>query len=485
MKNKNKRIGLFLCLLGLLSGCGVRILSKDEFAKNEQVQPQIIQTGLDEKVTLNIVDWSDSTKKQREILNQEFMKDYPNVTINYTTLTQAQFNETVVSGIRSGNAPDLFPLPNTMNFSTAIDEGWYLPLNHYLDEDFFQEFHLESFQQNITNKNKDTYLIPEAQEIPSTLFFYNKDLLKESGITLSESEVLSWKDFIEICRKITEKGKGDYFGLVASGAQQNRIDLELRAFSELGGTNLGQGNQIYLKDLKTQYDSPAVLAAFDLYQQLFKQGSIHPDSASLKAPEARKIFGEGKAAFIIQGAWSIPSWNEQNPDLDYGVMKMPTPTGNHNVLLSRPFTKGWMGISSSSKHPDIAAKYLEYLYSYDYQKKLVSEGGFVSIRKDLKEDAIDEPHMKSYFRLSMEQSYPEDNPLVKAPNNQLVYSVLQPISPNFGDIAAGIFSGDENYSRKLKEYDIQQERNLNLAIEIARKRSSVDLSDFEYKGYEK
>lgn len=482
MKKQNKKMWVLLFLLSLLSGCGVKILSKDEFAVNEEEQVEIIQTSLDEKVTLNIVDWSDSTKKQREILNQEFMKDYPNVTINYTTLTQAQFNETVVSGIRSGNAPDLFPLPNTMNFSTAIDEGWYLPLNHYLDATFFQEFQSEAFQQNITSKSKEIYLVPEAQEIPTTLFFYNKDLLKESGIVLSEEEPLSWEAFIEICRKVTEKGKGDYFGLVASGAQKNRIDLELRAFSELAGTNLGQGNQIYLKDAKTQYDSPAVLAAFDLYRQLFKQGSFHPDSASLTAPEARKLFGEGKAAFIIQGAWSIPTWNEQNPDLDYAVMKMPTPTSTHKSLLSRPFTKGWMGISSASKHPDIAAKYLEYLYAYDYQKRLVSEGGFVSMRKDLTEAAIEEPHMKAYYRLSMEQSQPLENPLVKAPNNQLVYSVVQPISPDFGDIATGIFSGDETYSRKLAEYAIQQQRNLNLAIEMAQKQLAVDLSDFEYKG---
>lgn len=480
MKKKSNILFWGILFLSLLSGCGVTILSQDEFAINNESQVEIIQTSPNEKVTLNIVDWSDSTKKQREVLNQEFMKDYPNVTINYTTLTQAQFNETVVSGIRTGNAPDLFPLPNTMNFSTAIDEGWYLPLNDYLNEAYFQNFQSELFQQNVTNKGKDIYLLPEAQEIPTTLFFYNKDLLKESGIILSEKETLSWDQFIEICQKITEKGQGNYFGLVASGAQKNRIDLELRAFSELAGTNLGQGDQIYLKDLKTQYDSPGVLSAFDFYRQLFKQGSFHPDSASLTAPEARKLFGEGKAAFIIQGAWSIPTWNEQNPDLDYGIMKMPMPSHNMKGKISRPFTKGWMGISSSSKYPDIAAKYLEYLYSYDYQKELVDAGGFVSIRKDLTKEAIDESHMKSYYQLAMAQSNEVENPLVKKLNNQLVYRIIQPIQPDFGDIATSVFSGEHNYQKKLTTYSIQQQKNLNQAINVLKKQRDIQLNDFEF-----
>ena len=58
-------------------------------------------------------------KDAREKLNEQFMKDHPNVTVNYTTLTQAQFNETMLSGIRAGDAPDLFPLPCTVTFSTA------------------------------------------------------------------------------------------------------------------------------------------------------------------------------------------------------------------------------------------------------------------------------------------------------------------------------------------------------------------------------
>ena len=46
---------------------------------------------------------------------------------------------------------------------------------------------------------------------------------------------------------------------------------------------------------------------------------------SIKAPEARALFAQNQAAFIIQGAWCISTWRKDNPDLDFGVMALPAP----------------------------------------------------------------------------------------------------------------------------------------------------------------
>src|SRR5699024_8949010 len=108
----------------------------------------------------------------------------------------------------------------------------------------------------------------------------------------------------------------------------------------------------------------------------------------------------------------------------------------------RPYTRGWMGISSNSEHPDIAAEYLKELYSYEYQKELVSKGGFISIRKDITEEDITNPKMQRYYRYALEQSEVIQNPLEKNENIELVYNLIQPVVPDFGDIAVSIFSGD-------------------------------------------
>ena len=68
---------------------------------------------------------------------------------------------------------------------------------------------------------------------------------------------------------------------------------------------LGEQNMLSMvAESKTPYGLSLIhilLEAFDLYSELYKEGCFHPDTASLTAPEARKLFGEGKAAFIVQG----------------------------------------------------------------------------------------------------------------------------------------------------------------------------------------
>lgn len=474
-----KKLMALLAACCMLCGClGVEIVPAGSDG-TKVLEKNIIVTDPDEKVVLNIVDWSDSTREERQALNERFEADHPNVTINYTCLSQDQFNETVIAGIRSGSAPDLFPLPSTLSLSQAVAEGWFVPLDWYLDEDFLQQMKGEIWAENITTMEGDAYLLPEAQEINTTLLYYNKKILQEAGIQLDPAVPMTWSEFLSVCHTIDEAGQGKYYALVASGRQKNRIELELRALAQLNGAVLGPADQLFLQDGSLTFDSEKVQEAFALYEALYEQGSFHPDSASLTAPEARKRFAEGKAAFIIQGAWCIPVWEAEDPQLDFGVTRLPVPDDNPSAKAIAPFTKGWMGISASSQHPDVAAEYLEYLYAYDYQKSLVDKGGFVSIRADLDENAISDPIMKDYYALSVEQSEQMENPVSVHTDNQLVYDLMQSVTPDFGDIAASVLSGSKDYEKKLEAYTLRMQDNLLKAVHAAGMKGSVSLEDFE------
>lgn len=462
-----------------ISGCGVKIIHQNSEFENNLTYNKVV-TPSDKQVTLNIVDWSDSTKEQRKELNQLFMEQHPNVTINYTTLTQAQFNESVISGIRSGNAPDLFPLPQTVTFEMALNENWFIPLNTYLDEDFFKDLNDSAFNENLTSRDGKVYLLPEAQEIPSTLMFYNQNVLSKAGISL-DNLPKTWEEFASLTQMISKKGKGEYFGLVTSGGQKNRIDLEVRSLAQLAGGKIGYTNQILLKNGENQLSSQGVLDAFDFYAKLYDSGSFHPDSTFISAPEARKLFAENKAAFIIQGAWCIPVWQQQNPDLHFSVMQLPVPGENNNNKMVQPFTQGWMGISSTSEHPDIAAEYLKYLYSYEYQKKLVNNGGFISIRKDIDSQEILDPIMRNYYQYSLEQSEAIENPVTKNDYASLVYTNMRMVNPDFGDIAASILSGNVKYKEQLIKYSSDIQYEIEQSLNVISKKYEISKDVFEFQ----
>lgn len=471
-----------------LAGCGVKVTGKDSGAESGTVRETAAgtaaETAKDEKVTLKVVDWSDSTKERREAFHKKFMEDNPNVAIEYTVLTSDQFKETVISAIKAGNAPDLFPIPSGMKLSSVVDEGWYMPMNDYMSVDFLKSFGAGALNEGITTLDGKLYVLPEAANIINTLIFYNKNVLKEAGISEDQMPV-TWSEFRDVCGKVTEAGKGKYYGMIDSGAQANRLELELRSLASTAGARCSDISQIMLVDGKNTLNSEAMLKALDFFDGLVKDGSMHPDSVTLKAPEARALFAQGQAAFLVQGAWCISTWRKDNPNLDFGVMPMPVPDDGEKGKLPYVGAQPWMGISANCNYPDVAAKYLTALYSEDYQAGLVEDGGFVSVIDMVNQKAMTDDVMLDYYRLNQEAAALAPDPIVAKPEAALVYAEVSAISPSLGEIVQGVLAQSVDYKAELKTLADSTQAEWMRAIDAV-KASGVDVSadDFEFKNWD-
>ena len=74
----------------------------------------------DGQITLQVVDWSDGSAAQREEFHKKFEETHPNIKIEYTMLTVDQFKNTIVTMIKSGEGPDLFPIPVGLTLNTEM-----------------------------------------------------------------------------------------------------------------------------------------------------------------------------------------------------------------------------------------------------------------------------------------------------------------------------------------------------------------------------
>lgn len=472
----------------LLTGCGVNVVSKSDGM--EVTEPPKAATGgtvatkEGEKVTLKVVDWSDSTKERREAFDKKFMEENPNVTVEYTVLTSDQFKETVISAIKAGNAPDLFPIPSGMKLSSAVDENWYMPMNDYVTDDFLNSFGAGALNEGITTLDGKVYVLPEAANIINTLMFYNKNVLKEAGIS-EDNLPKTFSEFRDVCKQITKAGNGKYYGMIDSGAQTNRLELELRSLASTAGAKCSDISQIMLVNGENTLDSPAMVKAFDFFDSIVKDGSMHPDSVTLKAPEARALFAQNQAAFLVQGAWCISTWRKDNPDLDFGVMAMPVPDDGQKGKLPYVGAQPWMGISANCAHPDVAAKYLMELYSDDYQSGLVADGGFVSVIDSVNQKAMTDPVMKDYYELNQEAAALAPDPIVANPKTAQVYAQASAISPSLGEIAQGVLAQSVDYKTELQTLAKNTQAEWMKAIDTV-KASGTDVSadDFEFKNWD-
>lgn len=483
-------LGLVMCLSAV--GCGVNVSNQkdnqDTVTEDKQSdsssKEENKETGKDEQVVLQVIDWSDSTKVRREAFHEKFMEENPNVTIEYTVLTADQFKETVISAIKAGNAPDLFPIPGGIKLNTVVEEGWFMPMNEYVTDEFLGTFADGALNEGITTMDGQVYVLPEAANIINTLMFYNKNVLAEAGIS-EDNLPKTWSEFREVNKQITEAGKGKFYGIIDSGAQANRLELFLRSLASLEGAKTSDISQIVMVDGMNTMNSEGMIKAFDFYSSMVDDGSFHPNSSTLKAPEARALFAQNQAAFIVQGSWCISTWRNENPDLDFGVMALPTPDDGAKGKLPYVGAQPWMGISANSKNPEVAAKYLMALYSEDYQAGLVQDGGFVSVIDAVNADNMVDPVMLEYYKLNNEAAALAPDPIVANVDAAAVYAEVQAITPSLGEIVQGVLAQSVDYKKELALLSDRTQEMWNASIQkAADKGASVSPADFEFKNWD-
>lgn len=485
MKKRTLAMAMATILAMTTTGC-VQVTTGDQPATTTQAATQATQAAQKEEavdpttaeVTLQIVDWADSFKAQRESFHKDFMAKYPNITIEYTCMTFDQFQQSVITSIKSGDAPDLFPVPSGMQLSAVVNENWFQPMDPYFTDGFLDTFSDSAFGEGSTHIGGSMYAIPSGVNLINTMIFYNQNVLDKAGVT---ELPVTWSEFIATCKEITEAGDGEYYGLIDSGAQTNRLELFIRTMASTAGGKTSDINQMILVDGQNVLNSEAMVKAFDFYNQLIVDGSVHPDSITLKAPEARALFAQDKAAFIVQGDWCVNVWRSENPDLNFGVRGVPVPdegaTGKAPYIASVP----WLGIASGCEHPEVAALYLEELYSAEAQEKFVEEGAFVSIVDGVNEKAMTDPVILEYFKLHQSAATLAPSAIAANAKAADVYTKITAISPSLGEILQGTLAQAVDYEEQLDILADATQKNWESAIEQV---EGVSAEDFEFKNWD-
>ena len=155
--------------VAVTTGCAMPAIQTDEKKEKSSVRnsgtagevgDKVVSAdqNTDGKVTIRIVDWSDGSAPQRKEFHKKYMEVHPDINIEYTQLTVDQFKNTIVTMIKSGDGPDLFPIPVGMTLDTALQEDWFQPINDYVMDNFAEKFDPKSF-----SGGPDGYLIQGYQ----------------------------------------------------------------------------------------------------------------------------------------------------------------------------------------------------------------------------------------------------------------------------------------------------------------------------------
>lgn len=421
-----------------------------------------------------------------------YQQAHPNITIQYEGLPPAELTRVLPLGVRNGNAPDAFEATDTIPVSQMVREGWIRPIDDIMPnfEEWKQSVPPGVLVDGITVFDGKVYGFPYlSNKAYQTLTLYNSTYMQETGYDPS-AKPLTWDEFRDAAKKITEQGQGDYYGFIIGGKQAGQWGGAASSLAEMAGA---AGGPINWSTGQYQYTAEPFKAAIDLLVALNTDGSVFPGVLQLDNVDVRAQVASGVAGMILEGPWNIPVWKQDYPGFQFGVGSQPIPNSGEQIPIGIG-PGAWLPIFvyAESEHPEIAGDIFSYLASEDGQTAFATiTGGFPlalseTARQKAREAGGIDPRMIQAYSLFDEQVRTAPDPRARNPEVELVYLELQNLTPSFGEVVQGLFTGQLGDAQAaLQDLQDRSEAELERAIKAARdKGAQVSRDDWVFPNWD-
>jgi len=338
--------------LSMLTGCGSKKESAGDNKKEEQV-------------TLTV--WGD-TDNQALLettftkVNEAFEDKYPNIKLDY------QYSgtfDTINIAAQSKSLPDLFWVQGNKSTKMAdlAKNDYLLPLDDY----HFDSSRFPSESVEYATVDGSIYC-----SFPSffdyAVMYYNKDIFNKYGL----DKPGNWDEFVNILDVLAKNGETPIsFG--------GKGDFDRYWLVQAIAPALSNDTLVALKENK-EPDFAPMEKMFDIYRGFAEKGYLGKDFASIDGVGAQMAFTNGNAAMLVDGTWN----NQLYTEVGFEAGRFAIPSADGKVYAqSGPSNYNTYAIAKTTKHPDEAAKYIEFLNSSESQQIFEDELGTIPLVQDL------------------------------------------------------------------------------------------------------
>ncbi|MGG3739563.1 ABC transporter substrate-binding protein [Aeribacillus pallidus] len=407
-----------LGLVSLLSGAFFTGCSTSDETNGEKLK--------DEPVEITLAGWG-ASPEESELLKEvlaDFEAKHPNIKVKHEVIAD-QYMDVIKTRLIGGEGPDVFYL-DAFEAPALIETGVLEPLDKYVTEDFdvedFEKPLLEAFQ-----KDGKTYGFPK--DYSTLALFYNKKMLEEAGVDIPKT----WDELIEVSKKLTKDSDVYGFGVAPELAR-------LYFIAESTGGKV-------VKDNKANFASPEVVSALQpiIDQHLKDKTSARPQDVG--ANWGGEMFGQGKAAMVIEGNWAIPYLENTFPNLEYGTAEVPTINGKKGTMA---FTVAYV-MNAASEKKEAAWELISYLTGKEGMEKWTSKGFALPTRKSVAEKL---GYDKDELRAALVAGAPYATVWSNGTNLPIIVN-------NFNNQFISAFLGEQSLEDALKSAQEQANKEIN------------------------
>lgn len=260
--------------------------------------------------------------------------------IRITLTPTPDFATVIQTRAQTNEMPDLFSCVTNNMYEIMFRDGLIMDLT---GQEFLNNVETETLSlSTFDGKN---------WRLPYSLSYYGlyvrTDIFEEHGI----SWPTTWDELMEVCAELTEVGVTP-FALPDKTMVYQRmermmgiIDDDDEEFREIAQGSL-------------RAEDSKVLNAFGR-SAIEIANYMTDESYGSEYTESYQQLLAGKAAMTINGQWSLLTLKNFDPDVKVALIPLPNPTGEESrvpVSIDTSFC-----ISTSTKHPEEALKFLEFL----------------------------------------------------------------------------------------------------------------------------
>ncbi|ACJ34382.1 ABC transporter substrate-binding protein [Anoxybacillus flavithermus] len=344
-------VGMSTLLFGsVLAGCG----GEEKTAKNEEKSEK-----KEEQVEVTLAGWGGNPMEQK-LLKQtldEFEKTYPNIKVKHEVISD-QYMDVIKTRLIGGEGPDVFYL-DAFEAPAMIETGVLEPLDDYVTEDFdindFEKPLLDAF------KGPDGKIYGFPKDYSTLALFYNKKMFAEAGLDVPKT----WDELREAAKKLT-KGTEVY----GFGAAPELARLYYIAESKGGKV---------VTDNKASFADPKVVEALQPIVDMRLKDKSAAQPSEVGAGWGGEMFGQQKAAMVIEGNWAIPFLQETFPNTEFGTAEVPTIDGKKGTMA---YTVAYV-MNKDSQKKEAAWKLISFLTGKEGMKIWTSKGFALPTRKSV------------------------------------------------------------------------------------------------------
>jgi raffinose/stachyose/melibiose transport system substrate-binding protein len=189
--------------------------------------------------------------------------------------------------------------------------------------------------------------------------FYNKKLLQEAGVT---DVPTTFEEFEQSLAAAKAKG------ITAIEESSTFIHLQMALWDSFVDSSDGVNNWVY--GVSGSFADPANLKAAQTIQAWASKGYFQDGAIGTSDSDAASAFLAGKALYYVEGSW-MSGGVESNLKADGGWF--PFPSSSRTSPIGGGLTTPLV-ISSKTKHPDVAAAFLDYFTGTEASAYLFQNG---------------------------------------------------------------------------------------------------------------